>query len=518
MSGLQLVRPPRNPEELWWAVRALFGVKIPRTQVCLDHCSPFQAFSDAYFNINTLDPDNPIESARAIWHASRGLAGKSKTLSILGLTCAYFRGADITILGGSMAQSTNVHEYMRLAMDYENVPQDMTVDQTATKILLTNRGRVRPLPASQRNIRGPHPSLLLMDEVDEMELAIYDGALGQPMPQPNYLGEIVDTFTVMSSTWQYADGTFTEILRRAEENGDAIYRWCFLESANPIDGWLSEKTIDEKRHSISAEMFRVEYELGEPSIGNRAFTTELVDKTFSLPFKPVYDEVTGKQTGGYVSERVSKDFEEYTFEKPRRGVTYVASADWGKEKDYTVVMVGRVDVLPYRVVYYLRVNRRPYPEMVGYFNDVMHRYNAAAAHDGTGLGNVVNDYTDDRAQKFVLTGERRSSLLSKYVSGVENLQWAIPKIKTAYLEMKYCQVGDLYSSGSTYHLPDTVCAGALLHHMALKTSPVSAPVLIKRDDTPTKMQAVLEPPPEDREPTPTSPASRPAERAFSLMV
>lgn len=378
-----------------------------------------------------------------------------------------------------MAQSTNVFEYLKQAMDYKNVPQDMTVDQTATRVQLTNKGRVRPLPASQRNIRGPHPSVLLMDEVDEMELAIYDGALGQPMPQPNYLGEIVDTYTVMSSTWQYADGTLTEIFRRAETNGDPTYRWCFRESSNPIDGWLAQKTIDEKRGSISAEMFRVEYELGEPSIGNRAFDTQAVDATFHIPFAPI-------------ETKESKDFDEHTFIAPVPGATYVAGADWGREQDYTVIMVGRVDVEPHELVYYMRVNRRPYPEMIGYFNKAINRYNARAAHDATGLGNVVNDYTDVRAERFIMTGEKRSGMLSTYVSDIENGAWIFPKIKKAYEEMKFCQVGDLYSSASAFHLPDSVCAGALMNRMANRAAGSVAPAIVKRDGSPSKMMAFLD--------------------------
>lgn len=403
----------------------------------------------------------------------------SLTLSTLGLTFAYLRGADITILGGSMAQSTNVFEYMKRAMDYKNVPDDMTVDQTATRVQLTNKGRVRPLPASQRNIRGPHPSVLLMDEVDEMELAIYDGALGQPMPQPNYLGEIVDTYTVMSSTWQYSDGTLTEIFRRAETNGDVTYRWCFLESANPIDGWLSSRTIEEKRRSISKQMWETEYELNEPSIGNRAFDTAAVDRAFCLPFAPI-------------ASKEAKDFDEYTFVEPVRGATYVAGADWGRERDYTAIMVGRVDVVPHELVYYMRVNRRPYPEMIGYFNKAINRYGARAAHDATGLGNVVNDYTDVRAERFIMTGEKRSGMLSAYVSDIENGKWIFPKIKKLYEEMKFAQVGDLYSSASTFHLPDTVCAGGLMNRMADRAGGMVAPESIKRDGTPSKMSAFLD--------------------------
>ena len=65
---------------------------------------------------------------------------------------------------------------------------------------------------------------------------------------------------------------------------------------------------------------------------------------------------------------------------------YVAAADWGKETDYTVVSVARIDVQPYELVYFLKVNRRPYPQMIGWFNAAINKYAAEAIHDATGLG------------------------------------------------------------------------------------------------------------------------------------
>lgn len=494
MSGsFVLGHPPQTREELWWAVRALFGVTIPRTRVCPDHVAPFDAFADAYFGECTIYPERgPFISSRAIWHASRGLAGKSKTLSVLGQTFAFFKGADITILGGSMAQSINVHEYMTALLNHDHVPQDMIVDRTATKIILANRGRVRPLPASQRNVRGPHPSVLLIDEVDEVELEIYDAALGQPMPQPNYLGQIVPTMTVISSTWQNADGTLTEIFRRAEELDppDPIYRWCYkenLDANNPScpdtgrsEGWLTQATIDEKKRSVSAEMFRIEYDLGEPSIGNRAIDTDKVDEVFCLDVQPI-------------ETKEAKDFWEYRFEEPQPNAVYVASADWAKEKDYTVILITRVDGLKRRLAYYLRVNRRNYPTMIGYFNRAVQQYRVSrngAWHDSTGLGNVVNDYLDMRARPFPMTGDKRAKLLSDYVNAIEKVTWELPKmLKAMYLEHKYCRTGDLYSNAQEYHLPDTLCSAALAEYAATKVRAIAAPEVVPRDDTPSKFAA-----------------------------
>lgn len=480
--------PPMDRDQLFWAVQALFGVRIPRTKVCPDHCAPFDAFADAYFRECTLPGyEGPV--SRAIWHASRGLAGKSYTLATLGLFFAYVVGADITILGGSLAQSNNVHDYMAKTMEFEGIPESMTIDQTATRTKLTNQGRIRPLPASQRNVRGPHPSILLIDEADEMDLDIYDAALGQPLPQDNYLGQTVDTFTVVSSTWQNSDGAFTEILRRAEEKHQPKYSWCYKESSNPVDGWLTQKTIDEKKDSVSAEMFRVEYDLGEPSIGNRAFDAEAIEKTFCRKFAPTDPIGDGD---GYIEHKELKDFEEYRFARRVDGGQYVAGADWAKEQDKTVVWVARIDGEQRELVYFLRVNRRPYPLMIGYLNKAISYYRVPLKgvwHDSTGLGNVVNDYLDIRARPFPMTGDKRAVLLSDYVNAVEKGTWRIPRIPSTWLEHKYCSTGDLYSGGQKkeFHLPDTVCAAALAEYAAKRFTGSGAPVVIKRDGSPTAL-------------------------------
>jgi hypothetical protein len=469
--AFQLSRVPQTDDELYWYVRVRFGVAVPRTRVCAGHVSPFEAFADAFFARNSLDPASDQQSL-ALWHGSRGLSGKSYTLSLLAVTMAELLGADVNLLGGSLAQSMNIHEHVGMAMRHDNAPEYMVVDASTSRISLTNGARIRPLTASQKTVRGPHPPRLLLDEIDEMDLKILDAALGQPMPQPNYLNEIITPYTVMCSTWQNPQGTFTEVQRRAEERGYPIYQWCFRESANPIDGWLSEDTIAEKKNSISKAMWEAEYELNEPSIGTRAFDTNAVERMFSLPFSPL-------------AQKESKDFEEYLFEKPERHGRYVCAADWGKEKDYTVITVARIDTYPRRVVYYMKVNRRPWPLMMGWFNKAAERYHAQSIHDATGLGDVIEDYVDHRAIGFKMIGAERADMLTEYVNAVEAGAWHVPKIKSAWSAHRYCQVQDLYSSSKEFHLPDEVCSFALAEHVARTVAPLAAPQAVKKDSAPT---------------------------------
>jgi hypothetical protein len=73
---------------------------------------------------------------------------------------------------------------------------------TATAITPPPAGKLKPLPASQTTVRGPHPPLQLLDEVDEMEDEDLQAALGQAMEQINSRGKVIGEYIVASSTWQ----------------------------------------------------------------------------------------------------------------------------------------------------------------------------------------------------------------------------------------------------------------------------------------------------------------------------
>ena len=114
-----LPRPPETDDELYWAIRAMFGVSLPRERVCENHVSPFDAVAHAYFG---------REPHFAVWYASRG-SGKSLALAVLGLTKAFVLDVDVTILGGSMTQSLNVREHMRKLMAHQT-PQSTRSTRT----------------------------------------------------------------------------------------------------------------------------------------------------------------------------------------------------------------------------------------------------------------------------------------------------------------------------------------------------------------------------------------------------
>lgn len=460
-TPIKLARAPRTDDELWWLIKAMFGIELPRVSVCPGHVSPFEAVAHAFFG---------REPNFAVWYASRG-SGKSLALAVLGLVKAFVYDVDVTILGGSMTQSMNVRAHMRKLMEHSNAPIYAVAKDQATLIGMATGKNIVPLPASQTTVRGPHPPLQLLDEVDEMEYEIYNASLGQAMEQLNIHGHVVEEYIVASSTWQNPEGTFTKVIEDARERQLPIMTWCWRELLQP-NGWMSQRFIDGKRKVISAQMWHTEYELNEPTAGSRAFDLDKVEKYF-VQYPPTISEV----------HKGNGDHDEYVWEKPENGL-YAVGADWAKEKDKTVIAVVRYDCKPRRLVKLTRVNRRPWDSMIAMFNKDTQDYQAVAEHDGTGIGNVVNDYVDysDTTSKFVMIGRARTQMLLDYITDFEHGKYVMPRIGAniehpgvvtdpVYRAHRAVTVADVYAPGKwNTHLPDDIAAMALAHR-ALKKLP-----------------------------------------------
>ena len=448
---IQLPRPPQSDEELHALIKAMWGIDLPRKQVCPDHCSPFDAVAHAFFG---------REPNYAVWYASRG-SGKSLALAVLGMTKLFISDIDVTILGGSMTQSLNVAEHMKQLLLAKNAPRHaLGKAPTVTQITSSTGHWVRPLPASQTTVRGPHPPLSLLDEVDEMEYPIYEAAMGQAMAKLNSRGELIQEYIVASSTWQNPDGTFTKVMEQARERGMPIMTWCWRELLEP-HGWMTQRFIEQKRKAVSAEMFRTEYDLNEPSAASRAFDLDKIEEYF-IDYPEPHDRIDD-----------GKDDQMWEWEGRLRGAQYAVGADWAKEQDYTVLSVVRYDILPRRLVYLRRLRRRPYPEMISIFDKLVSRYGAVAAHDKTGLGNVVHDFstaTDyDTVEGFSFTDRRkRSQMLLGYISDFEGGGYRLPRnVLPFYRAHRSATTEDVYGSHRwDAHLPDDVASMALAHRAA----------------------------------------------------
>lgn len=437
-DDLLAIPAPQTDEELKVAVQQMVGISIPDKAVCANHQAPFDAFADAYF----------VRHPTSVWKASRGFGGKSVMLATLAHLETIFVGAAVNLLGGSGEQSQRVHSY--ITGEDTNLPNTFWLHRNAPskllltlpskmEIRLTNGGRLKVLMASQKSVRGPHPQRLRIDEVDEVDLDIFESAMGQPMEARG-----IKEQTVLSSTHQYAAGTMTEVLRRAGEKGWPVFEWCWRES---IQLWLSLAQVERKRADVSKQMWDVEYEMQAPSPGARAISPEAVESSF--------DKSLGHEEGVLGKE--------YIFEPPAKGADYVHGADWARKNDFTVIVTFRTDVVPYRLVAFERTHKQAWPVMVSKLDKRIKFYGGDAVHDATGLGDVITGYLLSDVEPFLMVGRGRSELLNDYITAIEQGEIAFPYIDFMFSEHLYASVEDIYGGGTKSHLPDSISAGALAY-------------------------------------------------------
>lgn len=435
------IRQIKTEEDLAEYLWETFGVRIPDRVVCehKGHVSPWRAFCDAYFARHQV----------VVWKASRGLGGKTFLLATLALVEAVTLKADVAVLGGSGEQSARVLETMEGHWNHPGAPRRLLASEPAirkTKLIYGNK--IEALMASQRSVRGPHPQRLRLDEIDEMDKALLDASTGQTLSKRG-----IATQTVMSSTHHNAGGTFDYVLQLAVEKGWPIYEWCYEETLQP-HGWLSPIDVTNKRSEMTAMVWENEVELQEPSPENRAILPEKVDQMFQIGL----GEFEGRPDEYIEIEPPAYAIDPKTGKLKLVGV-YSTGADWAKSVDWTVIWTFRVDVYPVRLVAYRRTARRPWPDMVGFFDEQVRHFPGSAAHDATGLGSVVDDLITVEATAVTLVARARDAVFSNYIKGIENGDCVAPRIKYAYNEHKFVSRKDLHTSAG--HPPDTFVAGAL---------------------------------------------------------
>lgn len=471
MTDFVIQRPPQTDAELWYAVLATWGVKIPRTKVCLHHDTPFEAFCNAFF----------ARSPQAMWLGSRGFSGKTFTMSLLGMMELTYLGAFVSILGGSGAQAMRVQESMNALWHAPRAPKYL-LEKSPTKFdtVLTNGGKARTLMASQTSVRGPHPSRLRIDEIDEADLSIVQAALGQPMRGKSMLtGERIETSTVFSSTHTYPDGPVTYYKREFAEKGFPVYSWCYKETSNPVDGWLDPEEIERKRLEIPAQMWRNEYDILEPNFEGRALDEEAVEKMFD----PRWDIVKGE------------DGMFYQFMKPRPDRDYVTGVDWAKSRDFTVITTWDVTVGQWKMAAFEKINKRPWDVLIGRLNQRWAMYGGDVVSDATGVGAVVSDYivyppgtVRDNLTEISMNGKIRTDMITEFVHGVESHNFLSPRIISMYDDFRLVTADDLYNVGTSSHLPDTIASTALAWSARKRNANRNTSVIsITRETSPWKI-------------------------------
>jgi len=211
-----LSTPPTESNLHSWIDGAL-GIWIPKYKICDDHCTPYEHLHDRYFD----------KFPKTIALANRG-GGKSYNT---GLECwlkARFKpkwGA--IILGGSLDQSEKSYAATE---DFWNATRDVGGEEALltepnSKITkFQNLSWYKISTASTKSAHGPHQPALYLDEIDEMERDVLNGALMQPQTMNRH--QATWSFT---STRHKSFGLMSEWVDNADVRGYKLYTWCVLE-------------------------------------------------------------------------------------------------------------------------------------------------------------------------------------------------------------------------------------------------------------------------------------------------
>lgn len=393
-------------------------------------------------------------------------SGKSVLLGTLSLTEQVSLNAEVLILAGSQMQSRKVFEYVSQASTRfenmfwtcKNAPKALqnTKEELMESSRIVTGGFIKCVPASTTSVYGQRPLRLRIDECDVVDKDLIDGSL--PCAHP--VGDLKEQ-VVLSSTHYSPDGTLSHFIDRAKEANEKagkivipIYQFCYKDMLNMHgdipnpDGFLSLPQMERMKQMVSPEVWRRQFENGEPAVDNAVFNTEDIDFLF--------DEKLGVFEGA-PGQECHADPE---FINTNTIDCFYTGADWGVKIDWTVFSVFGSNVDPEGIdylVYWHRPKRElGFKGMVQKYDEILKNYPGPAAHDATGMSQIVTELVEEPSHAINFSNRKLlEELMNKFISSVQERKIKMPKIAHLEKEVRFLTYEQCYGSK---HMPDSVAS------------------------------------------------------------
>lgn len=177
---------------------------------------------------------------RFIIKGPRG-GGKTKLMGAIGFSRWLLKLRSIVAMGGSMTQAQNVYNYFS-GHCYSQpsviaaLPEEPTMKET-----VSDKGNYfKAVPASQKQVRGPHPDDLAIDEACEAKDEIILAALPMVNSSP-------DPFVLMTSTFHKIFGLFQETWDQADRFGWVRLSWDIFDVTQSFDPkvWTDPELLEQ---------------------------------------------------------------------------------------------------------------------------------------------------------------------------------------------------------------------------------------------------------------------------------
>lgn len=170
--------------------------------------------------------------SRVIVKAPRG-SGKSKLLGTIGFDLWYLKNRKVVNMGGSAVQAQIVYQYFTGYCNmHSSVSAQINGKPNASKTTANEGHYFSSVTASTKQVRGPHPDVLISDETCESDDELIHAALPMVDTSENPL-------VIMASTFHKIYGIFQETWDNAEERGYLRIQWDVFDIAKefPLDFW-----------------------------------------------------------------------------------------------------------------------------------------------------------------------------------------------------------------------------------------------------------------------------------------
>lgn len=215
VAGLRNKAPQTN-DELHAYVWSFFNKFIPRKRMCEGHNAPFEYLANSYFG----------RHEECVCWANRG-GGKTQmgALSTM-LDTIHKPDCSTRILGGSLEQSKRMYEHCDSC--WKLFRDKLVGDPTQKRTKAINGSDIEIFTASSKSTRGAHVPRLKMDEIDEIDSDVYEGAIFIAQSTPT-ISASIENF----STMHRVGGQMAKVVDSPESH---VYKWCLWETIEKCEG------------------------------------------------------------------------------------------------------------------------------------------------------------------------------------------------------------------------------------------------------------------------------------------
>jgi hypothetical protein len=205
--------------------------------------------------------------------------GKSFCAGLAALHVAVYEApALVVVVSPSLQQSTECYRTINALRERLPGAPD-TVQESLTRMQLTNGSRIISLPGTEKTVRGySGASLIVVDEASRVD----DLLVSAVMPM---LATVEHGRFVALSTPAGRRGFFFE---QWTQGGDGWERISVPASQCPR---ISPAFLEEQRRTLGPLLYSQEYECSFVDSGSSAFSSTLIAQALSLDFEPFFDGV-----------------------------------------------------------------------------------------------------------------------------------------------------------------------------------------------------------------------------------